>query len=405
MKTFVLNIGEVWSENIDMQDIHGFTTFDFFNFDFFAALILVGAVQGMFLFALLISKPKMQPFHYLILAVMVLVCAMILLEIFLGYSGLIVRVLFLVDFSEPLVFTIGPLIFLLIRSMGGEPFRKVEWLHFLPFFLYALYHLPFLMENSTVKFNSFLWAFHPDIPMVEAVYDFPFDPLHIRRNLDYFIMLHFGFYLVLAYVQGKKVGKGNESNPYFLSWGRFFLIAFSVMALLHLVIRFYYQNDLGDHILAVFLVMVLFFISYKMLIDSGFFQPMFRAKYEKSSLSEPYMQGILMNLKLLEQSEFYIDPSLSLASLAKRLGTTPHYLSQALNEGMGKTFFDHLRQLRIAKAQKMLADPTTHNLKIDEIAERSGYLSKSAFNTAFKKITGTTPGKYRESVTKKSSGL
>ena len=43
---------------------------------------------------------------------------------------------------------------------------------------------------------------------------------------------------------------------------------------------------------------------------------------------------------------------------------------------------------------------TKYNLKIEEIAERVGYNSKSSFNTSFKKIVGKTP-----SVFKKEAGL
>nr|WP_255651053.1 AraC family transcriptional regulator [Cesiribacter sp. SM1] len=63
---------------------------------------------------------------------------------------------------------------------------------------------------------------------------------------------------------------------------------------------------------------------------------------------------------------------------------------------MGKSFFEYVGQLRIAEARHMLQDPRNSHLKIEEIAEMSGYLSKSAFNAAFKKYTGNTPGEFRK---------
>lgn len=122
-------------------------------------------------------------------------------------------------------------------------------------------------------------------------------------------------------------------------------------------------------------------------------------------LSDQSKQEILRKLELLEQTEFYIEPSLNLANLAKQLGTSPHYLSQVLNEEIGKTYFDYIGQLRIDKAQEMLLNPSIRHFKIEEIAERSGYLSKSAFTTTFKKITGTTPGEFRKSAEDKSTTL
>ena len=104
-------------------------------------------------------------------------------------------------------------------------------------------------------------------------------------------------------------------------------------------------------------------------------------------------------MQTAERTKFYLQHSASLAGLAKQLGTTPHSLSQVLNESLGKSFFEYLGQLRIDEARILLADPALSHVKIEEIAERCGYLSKSAFNAAFKKYSGTTPGEFRKSAT------
>ncbi|MDR7131855.1 AraC-like DNA-binding protein [Algoriphagus sp. 4150] len=375
---------------------------EFLHFDIFSAIILAGSVQGLFLFLLLITKQQKQPYHNLILAIVVLSCSLILFEIFLGYSGLMYRALFLVDYSEPLIFAIGPLIFLLVRSMGGEQYRRVEWLHFLPFIFYFFYHMPFMLENDDVKLNAFLWAFHPEREPIDAVHKFPFDPLHIRRNLTVVALIHFILYLFLTVYKGKKLRESAHINPYFLSWVKALSISLFVVVMLYLAVKSSFENDLGDHFLASFLTLLLFFISYKMLTDSGFFQPPAQLKYEKSTLTDESKLAILNKLQELELTGFFLEPSISLSGLAKRLNTSPHYLSQVLNESIGKSFFEYIGQLRITKAQELLLDQKTRHLKIDEIAERSGYLSKSAFSAAFKKLTGTTPGEFRK--TGESSG-
>ena len=379
--------------------------YDYFRTDIFTVVILVGAIQGVFLFTLLISKPHRQPYHYLLFAALALVCALIQTEIFLGYSGLLTKVIFLADFSEPLVFIIGPLLFLLMRALSGEPFRKKEWQHFIPFALYFIYHLRFLAESDAVKFNSFLWAFHPELPLKEVSYRYAFDPLYIRRNLELFISLHMGIYLLLSFIKVRTLHKRIGTSFYFMSWIRILLGVFLLEYILYLAVRFHFIHDVGDHFSAVFITVWFFLFSYKMLTDSGFFQPVVRQKYEKSTLSAEDKESILHKLKSLEETEFYTEPSLSLPKLAKQLGTTPHYLSQVINEEMGKTFFDYIGELRVEKAKRMLKDPETLNFKIEEIAERSGYLSKSAFSATFKKITGHTPGKFRKSAPGKSAGL
>jgi AraC-like DNA-binding protein len=44
----------------------------------------------------------------------------------------------------------------------------------------------------------------------------------------------------------------------------------------------------------------------------------------------------------------------------------------------------------------LLVSSENQHIKIEEIAEMVGYNSKSAFNTAFKKIVGQTPSQYRK---------
>ncbi len=100
--------------------------------------------------------------------------------------------------------------------------------------------------------------------------------------------------------------------------------------------------------------------------------------------------------QLLITEKPYLQSDMSLPKLAARLGTSPHHLSQLLNDRLGQRFFDWLATYRIAEAQRLLHQPETAYLKIDEIAERVGYNSPSAFHTAFKRITNQTPAQFRD---------
>jgi AraC-like DNA-binding protein len=93
----------------------------------------------------------------------------------------------------------------------------------------------------------------------------------------------------------------------------------------------------------------------------------------------------------------FLDPQFSLPVLARRLGISTHHLSQILNEEIGQNFFDFLASYRIEEAKKILSDEEYSYIKIEEIAQMVGYNSKSAFNTAFKKIAGSTPSEFKKS--------
>ena len=62
-------------------------------------------------------------------------------------------------------------------------------------------------------------------------------------------------------------------------------------------------------------------------------------------------------------------------------------------------FFEMVAEYRVSEAKSLLRDHP--NIKVEEIAEQVGYNSKSSFNTAFKKLTGTTPSEFQS---RKTSG-
>ena len=96
------------------------------------------------------------------------------------------------------------------------------------------------------------------------------------------------------------------------------------------------------------------------------------------------------------EEEFYLRDDASLGTLAETLKVTTHHLSQVLNESMNISFQDLIARYRIRHACRILRDEANDQLKIEGVAAKVGYNSKSAFNTAFKRRTGLTPTEYRE---------
>jgi len=87
------------------------------------------------------------------------------------------------------------------------------------------------------------------------------------------------------------------------------------------------------------------------------------------------------------------DPELGLAQIAAEQGISVQY-ARALLNARGTTFHDHLRGLRIARAQKLLADPIRGS-KISAVAFESGLNDLSYFNRCFRAATGMAPGDWR----------
>ena len=96
---------------------------------------------------------------------------------------------------------------------------------------------------------------------------------------------------------------------------------------------------------------------------------------------------------IVENEELYLDPKLSLNKLAERLGTNRTYLSKYFNNVKGTTFYDYVNALRIHKKSVPLMQEHPE-YAFDYIARQSGFNSLSTFQRAFRKYTGTTPGKF-----------
>ena len=100
----------------------------------------------------------------------------------------------------------------------------------------------------------------------------------------------------------------------------------------------------------------------------------------------------LVKAALAYMREHCTEQHLSLGEVADHVYVSQWHLSKLLNRETDQSFFDLLGSMRIAKAKKLLADPA---LRIHEIAEMAGFSDVAHFSRSFKKITGSTPGEYR----------
>ena len=100
----------------------------------------------------------------------------------------------------------------------------------------------------------------------------------------------------------------------------------------------------------------------------------------------------LVKAALSYMKEHCTEQHLSLGEVADHVYVSQWHLSKLLNRETDQSFFDLLGSMRITKAKKLLADPA---LRIHEIAEMAGFSDVAHFSRSFKKITGCTPGEYR----------
>ncbi|MEG3147441.1 helix-turn-helix domain-containing protein [Sphingomonas sp. RT2P30] len=92
------------------------------------------------------------------------------------------------------------------------------------------------------------------------------------------------------------------------------------------------------------------------------------------------------------------DAELTLATLARRLGTNSGHLSRAVNEGLGMNFSTFVNRLRCEQVAAAIAAGAGDDLL--RLALEAGFSSKASFNRAFRARYDMAPSAYRRHVSK-----
>ena len=122
-------------------------------------------------------------------------------------------------------------------------------------------------------------------------------------------------------------------------------------------------------------------------------------KYHRSGLDKETSLVFLNELAShMETNKPYLEGDLVLPQLARQLGISANYLSQVINEQLKVNFYDFINGYRVEDAKRLMKNTGQKNSNILNIALDSGFNSKSAFYTAFKKATSMTPTQYRKTL-------
>ena len=108
-----------------------------------------------------------------------------------------------------------------------------------------------------------------------------------------------------------------------------------------------------------------------------------------SLLSDKKMERIISFLNK------HYTQAVSLDEVASFTAMNPTAFCRYFKENTGKTFKQHILEMRIGYACKLLA---AGKLNISQISTACGFESIAPFNRSFKKITGLTPTQYKEKV-------
>jgi AraC-like DNA-binding protein len=303
-------------------------------------------------------------------------------------------------FRSLMIFLHLPIFYWYILSVSYADFalKKEDLLHAVPFALVITFLAPTFFASNTEESSL---IFNADEQLI--FFKLVFISLHIQA----FTYLFLCFRVLL---KTRKLYVENYSGEQFESYKWLFqlitaLTIFYGLALIKNVAKFSEESTLSEWFrtaLLVFELVVLCGYLFKALSRPTLFRGIDSSLKLVSSphVNEP--DTISTYLPKIEEymrtEKPYLNPSITIQQIADGINIPARELSLLINKQIGKHFFDFVNEYRIAEAKKILADTEQQKLTVLEILYHVGFNSKSSFNTAFKKHTGTTPTSYRKSL-------
>lgn len=284
----------------------------------------------------------------------------------------------------------GPLLYCAYGSLVNKPLRVTlkDCLHLLPFLAFSLFYLVVaLTTDMTNPWGNFAFVCYQNS---YAVIIFSLVPYSIyilakvwkvstknKPDADILLVTISAFYILIAIlisllVIGWGIAKIDMGFDY-----RYF--AYGLLVFINIAISWYWF--MGDKKTAD--------LELANLTDD----PQLKS-YRHSALANEqanvYKEQII---EYFEDTQAYLEPSLSLEVLSKELGIPKHYFSQLFNVYFERSFHNFVADYRIMYAIELL-NGNQGRLKIESLAYSCGFNSKTSFNKYFKERTGFTPSEY-----------
>jgi AraC-like DNA-binding protein len=96
----------------------------------------------------------------------------------------------------------------------------------------------------------------------------------------------------------------------------------------------------------------------------------------------------------MKDNQPYLQSDCNLTSFSKLINIPSHHLSYYFREIKKKTFNDYRNEWRINHAKKLIEEGKANEMTLEAIGMLSGFSSRNAFITDFKKVEGISPGTF-----------
>ena len=214
----------------------------------------------------------------------------------------------------------------------------------------------------------------------------------VYGTTTYFLM----FYFISCYHRQLKERFSYQDNIN-LNWLRGILSCFFVILLVW-TFSCYLVDVEFDNIYMLFSLGAWMFVSFFLYKHESVIEKLGEATDECTPIEaeEINLNGMEKAVnRLFVEDKIYLNPQLKLSDVARQVGTNRTYLSRFFNQEKKMTFFDYVNNLRVEHAEGLLRNT---DLRLNVIAEQSGFNSMSTFRRVFVTKQKCTPSEYRKRV-------
>lgn len=363
-------------------------------------IIVVGGLHGVFLGGVLFYIKRNRLANKLLAILVILWSISALARAYQG-NQLYYDHPHLLNVFSMFALTWYPLLFLYSKYLisSKNRFNLHDLLHFVPITLRILAYIPYYVLSAEEKLHIYTTKDQMQF------YD-------ITDHIVNLIIIVQGFvytFLVIRKVNlYQKLIKDFYSNvdKLMLNWLRTLTILGFTSLLLGIIGTFagglfksFYTGILWDLVYLI-QILLIYIVGYKALRFSELFEYVSKLESVEKTIRSNNVESDISSadykrLKLyIENEKPYLNPELSLQSLADSLDMTRHQLSSLINSNYNKSFYDLVHEFRVAETLERLKSAQSKNYTIETIAYDSGFNSKATFNRVFKKVTGKTPSAY-----------
>ena len=357
-------------------------------------LYLLASFHGVFLATLIILKRYSRENAFLFF--LVLLFSFYLLENVVYSSGHIVNVPHLFFTTLPLIYLIGPLFFLYIRSsVRSSPLRSTDLFHLFPFLFEFIILVPFYMLDGEIKIKIYERS-------QQSSGDTDGMSIYFVGYLVYLGSTFFYFFKSLRLLQRasniKMTVRRRKKFKSLQSISIGFFLYVSVSVILSILSRLDYDvREITFHVNLSLLMVLVHTIGYIVFLNHELLDPISKPSgYQYSSLPDEkkkQLSGLL--LEIMKSKKLHLNANVSPGEISTALQISTHELSQLLSVELKTSFYDFINGYRIQHAKELLNSEKYRDAKILHVALDSGFSNKSTFLRNFKKSTGLTPTGYK----------